>query len=201
MQKQITGYRENKFVKVIRYILLVLLLPIVVVWTIKRVVCKRKKIRQNREKIAVFDMSQIDSMSGEEFERLLKEVFECLGYDVKLTKKSHDFGADLIVSKKGISSLVQAKCYGKTVGIKAVQEIIASRKHYGANDVIVATNNYFSKEAQILADENNVVLMDRDVLFNLIKKYDIHIAPAAKKYVATTAEAVREIETKYRFWI
>jgi hypothetical protein len=96
MQKQITGYRENKFVKVIRYILLVLLLPIVVVWMIKRIVCKRKKIRQNREKIAVFDMSQIDSMSGEEFERLLKEVFECLGYDVKLTKKSHDFGADLI---------------------------------------------------------------------------------------------------------
>lgn len=201
MQKQITGYRENKFVKVIRYILLVLLLPIVVVWMIKRIVCKRKKIRQNREKIAVFDMSQIDSMSGEEFERVLKEVFECLGYDVKLTKKSHDFGADLIVSKKGISSLVQAKCYGKTVGIKAVQEIIASRKHYGANDVIVATNNYFSKEAQILAGENNVVLMDRDVLFNLIKKYDIHIAPAAKKYVATTADAVHEIETKYRFWI
>ena len=201
MQKRNRVYRENVFVKIIRYILIVLLLPIVIVFAIKRAVIKAKKIRQNKEKIAIFDMSQIDSMSGEEFERLLKEVFECLGYDVKLTKKSHDFGADLVVSKKGISSLVQAKCYGKTVWIKAVQEIIASRKHYGVNDVIVATNNYFSKEAQLLADENDVVLMDRDVLFNLIKKYDVHIDTSAKKYVATSADSVREIEAKYRFWI
>ena len=201
MQKRNRVYREKVFVKIIRYILIVLLLPIVIVFAIKRAVIKAKKTRQNKEKIAIFDMSQIDSMSGEEFERLLKEVFECLGYDVKLTKKSHDFGADLVVSKKGVSSLVQAKCYGKTVGIKAVQEIIASRKHYGVNDVIVATNNYFSKEAQLLADENDVVLMDRDVLFNLIKKYDVHIDTSAKKYVATSADSVREIEAKYRFWI
>ena len=201
MQKRNRVYREKVFVKIIRYSLIVLLLPIVIVFAIKRAVIKAKKTRQNKEKIAIFDMSQIDSMSGIEFERLLKEVFECLGYDVKLTKKSHDFGADLVVSKKGISSLVQAKCYGKTVGIKAVQEIIASRKHYGVNDVIVATNNYFSKEAQLLADENDVVLMDRDVLFNLIKKYDVHIDTSAKKYIATSADSVREIEAKYRFWI
>lgn len=201
MQKRNKSYRENGFVRAIRYILLVLLLPFVIVYAIKRAVIKRKKARQNKEKIAVFDMSQIDSMSGEEFEFVLKDIFENLGYQVKLTKKSHDYGADLIVSKKGLSSLVQAKCYGKTVGIKAVQEIIAARKHYGVRDIIVATNNYFSKEAQILASENDVVLMDRDVLFNLIKKYGIHIDAGAKKYVATTADAVREMETKYRFWI
>ena len=201
MQGNNNVYRENGFLKAIRYFLLVVLLPFVIVYGIKSAVTKRKKHRQNKEKIAVFDMSQIDSMTGEEFEVVLKEIFENLGYVVKLTKKSHDFGADLIVSKKGISSLVQAKCYGKTVGIKAVQEIIASRKHYGVNDVIVATNNYFSKEAQVLAAENEVVLMDRDVLFNLIKKYDIHVDSRAKKYVATSADAVREMETRYRFWI
>ena len=201
MQKRNKSYRENGFVKAIRYILLVLLLPFVIVYAIKRAVIKRKKTRQNKEKIAVFDMSQIDTMSGEEFELVLKDIFENLGYQVKLTKKSHDYGADLIVSKKGVSSLVQAKCYGKTVGIKAVQEIIASRKHYGVSDVIVATNNYFSKEAMILASENQVQLLDRDVLENLIKKYDIHIDKLKNNSGVITAKAVNEMETRYPYWI
>ena len=201
MRKRNKSYKENVFVKCIRCVLVVLLFPCVLIYLIKSAITKQKIKKANQDKIAVFNMTQIDRLSGTEFELMLKNVFECLGYKVELTKKSHDYGADLVVSKNKNKALVQAKCYGKTVGVKAVQEIIASRKHYGINDVIVATNNYFSKDAQVLASENDVMLFDRDMLFDFIKKYNIHIESQTKTYVATRREAVQQIEERYRFWI
>ena len=38
-------------------------------------------------------------MEKKEFEKLLKTIFEKQGYHVSLTKKSHDYGADLILNK------------------------------------------------------------------------------------------------------
>ncbi len=201
MRKRNKSYNRNWFAFGIRIVLIVILLPIVLVWLVLNAVNKHKQKKINKDKVAVFNMSQIDSLSGEEFELLLKDIFQKLGYEVALTKKSHDYGADLIVSKKKTKMLIQAKCYAKAVGVKAVQEIVASRKHYKVDEVIVATNNYFSKDARILAEENNVGLFDRNDLFELIKKFDIHIETKVKKYVATTPQAKEEIEKRFPFWI
>ena len=201
MRKRNKSYGKSKFVLGIRIVLILILLPVVLVWLILSAIKKRKIDKQNKHKVAVFNMSQIDSLSGEEFEILLKDIFERLGYDVCLTKKSHDYGADLIAVKKKNKLLVQAKCYSKVVGVKAIQEIVASRKHYDASEVIVATNNYFSKDAMVLADENSVKLLDRDALFELIKKFDIHVETKNKKYVALTPEAKAEIEKRFPFWV
>ena len=168
---------------------------------IRQSIIGSKQRKANKTKVAVFNMSQIDLLSGEEFEKVLKQIFEHLGYSVSLTRRSCDFGADLVVKKGKTKSLVQAKCYSKTVGVKAVQEVVGAMIHYGAKDAVVATNNYFSKEAQILASENGVKLMDRDVIFELVKKYDIHIDVEKKTYVATTKEASLEMESRYKFWI
>ena len=201
MRKRNKFYKENLFVKIIRIILLVILSPVVLVYLICKAVSNAKKNKTNKEKISVFNMTQIDSLSGIEFENFLKELFEKLGYEVSLTQKSYDFGADLIVEKKNQVSIVQAKCYNHTVGVKAVQEIIGAKNHYVSNDAFVATNNYFSKEAQILASENDIKLLDRDVLMNLIKKFNIHIEKEKTNFSAITKKAVFEIESKYRFWI
>jgi len=200
MQKGNKSYNKNWFVFGIRIVLIFILLPFVLVWLVLNAVKKHKRKKLNKEKVAIFNMSQIDSLSGEEFEILLKDIFQKLGYEVALTKKSHDYGADLIISKKKTKMLVQAKCYAKSVGVKAIQEIVASRKHYKVDEVIVATNNYFSKDARILAEENNVGLFDRDDLFELIKKFDIHVEVKSKKYVATSPEAKAEIEKRFPFW-
>jgi len=201
MRKRDKFYNENLFIKIVRVVLLIILSPFVLIFLIKTSIKKAKRRKINKDKISIFNMSQIDALSGVEFEYFLKQLFENLGYEASVTKKSYDFGADLVVKKKNEISIVQAKCYNKTVGVKAVQEIIGAKNHYNAKDAFVATNNYFSKEAQILASENNIKLLDRDVLMNLVKKFDIHIDKEKNNFCAISKKAVCEIESKYQFWI
>ena len=191
--------RKKYQINWVKVILRFLLFPFVLIWLIKRSFkYKESKIIDG---IDIFNISQIDSLNGEEFENLLKTIFEKQGYEVMLTKKSHDYGADLVLRKNNITSVVQAKCYGKNIGIKAVQEIISARLHYGADDMFVATNRFFSKDAMILACEHNVKLIDRDVLMKLVKEYSPKIEVGEKKYIATIPAEKEKIEAKYKFWI
>lgn len=191
--------RKKRKINVFRLILIILLFPIIFIWAI----CRKFKYskRQKNENIDILNISQIDSLSGSEFENLLKEIFEKQGYFVETTKKSHDYGADLVLKKNNQLSIVQAKCYSKNIGIKAIQEIISAKRHYEADELFVATNRYFSKDAIILASEHDVRLIDRDVLTRLVHDYLPKISVSGKKYVATLDEEKRKIEEKYRFWI
>ena len=108
---------------------------------------------------------------------------------------------EIVLEKNKNLAILQAKCYSKYIGIKAIQEIISAQKHYGADELFVATNRYFSKDAIVLASEHDVRLIDRDVLVMLVRKYMPKISVAGKKYVATNIEEKQKIEQKYRFWI
>lgn len=109
-------------------------------------------------------------MKGLVFEEYLATLFKQHGYHVRLTSATNDYGADLIITKSGLKTVVQAKRYKSNVGIKAVQEIVGSVNYYKADDAMVVTNSYFTKPAIKLAKENNVQLMNRKGLLNLITK-------------------------------
>jgi len=117
------------------------------------------------------DGSEVETsdMTGIEFESYLGKVYESLGYTVEFTPASNDYGADLILSKFGQTTVVQAKRYRSPVGVKAVQEIIAAIKHYKANDGIIVTNSTYTNNAIKLAKENNIQLVDANELKKLIK--------------------------------
>jgi len=109
------------------------------------------------------------NLNGYEFEEYLKNLFIKLGYTVMHTPKSGDQGADLILSKNGEQTVVQAKKYSGNVSNKAIQEIVASKKYYGADKTMVVTTGYFTKNAVELAYANGVELWDRKKLDELIK--------------------------------
>lgn len=109
-------------------------------------------------------------MDGVEFENLLKAHFEKVGYKVKTTPKSNDYGADLILLKDGMKIVVQAKRYKNSVGIAAIQQAYASMGYYKAQKCMVITNSYFTSSAKKLAEKNGVILWNRDTL---IKKFKI----------------------------
>jgi HJR/Mrr/RecB family endonuclease len=94
-----------------------------------------------------------------------------MGYKVEHTKLSGDQGADLVVVKFGIKTVIQAKCYSGTVGNYAVQEIFAACSLYGAHRGVVVTNNYFTPAAIELAAANNIELTNREGLEELIRKF------------------------------
>ena len=193
--------RENKVVKFIRITLIIVLFPFVMAFLVKSYLKHKQRKKANSEKIKIYDISQINSMTGVEFENYLKLLFEKMGYKVSLTKKSKDFGVDLILEKNGKKTILQAKCYSGTVGVSAVQEIISARNHYNIFDAIVMTNKTFSKEARVLADESKVMLAGREELESLVSKYPVYFEREVQKCVATKIEAIKEIEEKYPYWI
>lgn len=199
--KNIRRKKENIFIKIIRFILLIILFPIVLFYLIKNKIKKYKFEKVNRDKIRLYNISQLDHLSGIEFENYLKSLFENMGYNVQTTKASGDYGADLIIEKKGKKTIIQAKCYNHTVGVKAVQEIVAARNHYNIYDAMVITNNYFSREAENLALESGVILTDRVVLEKMLKKYDVRIEKTSTRWSCLSDSAKNEIIKKYKYWI
>ncbi len=109
-------------------------------------------------------IDKVDEMRGEEFEEWIAAHFKRRGYKVTMTAKSHDYGADLLLYKRGHLTVVQAKRYDGNVGVAAVQQACASMRYYEADDCMVVTNSYFTEPAIDLANKNEVELWDRDDL-------------------------------------
>ncbi|PEP92133.1 restriction endonuclease [Bacillus toyonensis] len=139
------------------------------------------KIREIRilKRMAKSEIHYIDKMDGFQFEVYLKALFRELGYRPEVTKRSCDYGVDVII--KGRNRIViQAKRYGikNRVGIRAVQEVYAGKAYYKADEAWIVTNSVFTKQAEELAKVCQVKLIDRFELQNLINK--VNPEPKAK---------------------
>lgn len=109
-------------------------------------------------------LHKVDQLSGNSFEMYLAEHFRRMGYRVKVTEGSHDYGADLILKKHKELIVVQAKRYDRAVGLTAVQEVIGAVGYYEADRGMVITNNRFTKNAFSLAKQNDISLWGRQEL-------------------------------------
>lgn len=109
-------------------------------------------------------MLDVDRFTGRQFEEYLQFLFRKLGFKTSLTPPQGDFGADLILERDGLRTAVQAKRFAGTVGVDAIQQVVAAMPFYECNRAIVVTNSYFSKRAQELAKANQVELWDRKKL-------------------------------------
>lgn len=118
--------------------------------------------RHKTKRLALLGVEDIDRLSGRDFERLLTQVFAERGAKVVLTPKCNDWGADLVVEKDGVRTVVQAKRWSKRVGVKAVQEAYSSKPVYRAERAMVVTNSSFTRSAIELARKCDVELWDRD---------------------------------------
>jgi len=120
-------------------------------------------------------MSEIDQMSGRDFEKYLEKLFIKLKYRVNRVgtcSYNHrgDFGADLIVEKDGIKTAIQAKCHSSCVGISSIREVLGAINYYNCQKAMVVTNSYFTNDAQIQAIVSNIKLWNRDKLINVISE-------------------------------
>lgn len=127
----------------------------------------RLAINDDSAKITIRD---IDIMSGSEFEKYIAKLFKSYGYKTEVTKASGDQGIDVIAEKNGTKYAIQAKCYNFPVGNHAIMEAVAGAKYYDADQIMVITNNTFTKSAIELAQKNNVHLWDRKVLIEKISE-------------------------------
>lgn len=125
-------------------------------------------IGMKNKKLMRSGIHEVDEMDGFQFEEFLALLFKGHEYRTNVTKSRGDFGADLILKKNDVKTVVQAKRYSSNVGIKAVQEIIGTVQHYKAGQSMVVTNSYYTRAATELARTNNVKLINRDQLINML---------------------------------
>src|SRR5690606_26798375 len=82
-------------------------------------------LKRNKEN--QYTMSYVDSLSGEQFEYYLLDIFKQRGYSGFVTSTTGDFGADLILKTANETTVVQAKRYSGNVGVEAIQQIVAAK--------------------------------------------------------------------------
>lgn len=148
---------------------------------------RRRKYELQLKKSGIKD---IDKMDGFQFETYINVLFKKLGYRPEVTKKSGDFGADVILKGKN-RVVIQAKRYGygNKVGLSAVQEVYSAKAYYHADEAWVITNSLFTKQAEILAKACNVKLLDRYSL----QKFIIQINPEqSAKEISNKISSVRK---------
>lgn len=155
--------------KTIKYILVIGFFPVTIFCLVIKSLYRALEKKFAKKYISSISIDEIDILSGEEFEDLLSIYFKSLGLKVTKTKRSHDYGADLIVKSKTDVIAIQCKLYYKrTVSNSAVQEIASAKEFYSANKAVVITNSTFTKPAEVLADKIGVNLINRTKLISML---------------------------------
>ncbi|MEK4351122.1 restriction endonuclease [Paenibacillus sp. FSL R5-0475] len=143
--------------------------------------------QKRAERLKKSGIAEIDKMEGVQFEKYLGHLFRSQGYKAEVTQAAGDYGADLVLSKDGKKIVVQAKRYSKNVGLKAVQEVRGAVSHYGASAAWVVTNRDYTEQAYKLAKSNNVRLIGREELIEMLLQMREKMTAAKKVNNAKTS--------------
>lgn len=117
----------------------------------------------------------LKKMDPYDFELLIGDLFESMGYSTKVTPRSRDFGVDILIKLEhfGLSHswIVQAKKYNGGVGVREIREYGSLRVRDNVDGVIIVTTGYFTKEAIEEANRYNVKLINGDILAGMLNRY------------------------------
>ena len=133
-------------------------------------------IEGQQEEQSLFEYS--DDIDGIEYEHFCADILRKSGWYSDVSKASNDQGVDIIAEKNGVRVAIQCKKYSNPVGNKAVQEVIAGKHHYGADEAVVVTNSSFTRSAKQLAQSTDVILLHHsdltgfDSIFGLSEKQE-----------------------------
>ncbi|MXX61981.1 MAG: restriction endonuclease [Holophagales bacterium] len=125
------------------------------------------------------DSVNLAMMDWEDFEHLIREVFEqefqTSGGEVKVTKASRDGGVDAIAFDpdpiRGGKIVIQAKRYTNTVGVAAVRDLYGTVMNEGATKGILVTTSDYGPDAYAFAKDKPLSLMSGANLLHLLERH------------------------------
>jgi len=125
------------------------------------------------------DSANLASMDWEDFEHLIRQVFEkefsSEGGEVKITQASRDGGVDAVVFDpnpiRGGKIIIQAKRYTNTVGVSAVRDLYGTILNEGANKGILVTTANYGPDAYEFAKDKPITLLSGNELLYLLQKH------------------------------
>jgi restriction system protein len=125
------------------------------------------------------DSVNLAAMDWEEFEHLIRELFEKEfkreGAEVKITRTSRDGGVDAVVFDpdplRGGKIVIQAKRYTNTVGVAAVRDLYGTVVNEGATKGILVTTADYGPDAYEFAKDKPLALLSGSNLLHLLGKH------------------------------
>jgi len=108
----------------------------------------------------------LQNLQADSFETVVASIWSSMGWSTEVTASSRDKGIDIIATKSDIynqKAVIQAKCYSenKKVGRPDIQQYSTLKKQIpDADTVIVVTSSSFTSDAQKLAEELNVKIIN-----------------------------------------
>ena len=137
-------------------------------------------------------------MNATEFEEHTAELLRSMGFvDVKRVGKTADRGVDVeayLEDAFGYKTkyIVQCKFYDEgLVSSPEMQKFIGAISIHNASRGIFVTSSTFTSEAQEIASQNNITLIDGNQLNELIIKYDLESVQKKPKIQFTTKKDSR----------
>lgn len=130
---------------------------------------------------AVNNETNLASMSWEDFEHLVRELFEkefaLRGGEVRVTQASNDGGVDAIAFDpdpiSGGKIVIQAKRYTRTVGVSAVRDLYGTLLNEGASKGLLVTTADYGPDAHKFAAGKPITLISGANLLHLLAKHGI----------------------------
>ncbi|MDD4381790.1 MAG: restriction endonuclease [Candidatus Dojkabacteria bacterium] len=121
----------------------------------------------------------IASMDWEDFEHLVREVFEQefakSGMEVKVTQSSRDLGVDAVAFDpdpfRGGKIIIQAKRYTNTVKVESVRALYGIMQDEGAMKGIIVTTSDYGPDAYKFAQGKPITLINGNNLLSMLEKY------------------------------
>ncbi len=125
------------------------------------------------------DSMNLASMAWEDFEHLIRELFEKEfsggGSEVRVTQASRDGGVDAVALDpdpiRGGKIVIQAKRYTNVVGVSAVRDLYGTVMNEGANKGILVTTSHYGSDAYEFAKGKPLTLLDGGNLLSLLERH------------------------------
>jgi len=118
------------------------------------------------------DRPNLMELNPFEFENLVNNLFDRIGFDSKTTQSSRDGGVDVVAFDPrpilGGKVVIQAKRYKNTVGVSAVRDLYGTMINEGANKGILVTTSHYGKDAYEFAKDKPIELIDGGGLLYLL---------------------------------
>lgn len=129
-------------------------------------------LERNREKV--------QSMSPREFELFVGDLFQRMGYSVKVTQSTRDGGCDIIATKAEpipFTLIVECKHWKEShkVDVSVVRSVYGVQSAEHVNKSVIVTTSKFTKDARRFAEARKelMTLWEMEDLLKLIEKnYD-----------------------------
>ena len=141
----------------------------------------KKKVTQTNKDY--YDIEAVDEVKGVVFEKIIAELYACMGYFAEKTPDSNDNGADIVVTgcDGKDNYLVQCKTTstGHNMGKEGIQEIYSALNYYEKKEgkkfkpVVITNAVDFTSGAKELAVDNGVQLIVREELAGLLEEYKV----------------------------